>query len=167
LASGGGALRVAIFGATGLAGTGVVRAWLEDPRVAEVRAVTRRALSLAEPGLNEIHCENFLELEPIAPMLRELDAVCFCLGISASKAKSKADYRRVTHVALAAGRATPIIGPRTLEPAADNLSAARVALDASDLERIDALVPPKSAAVRYYDEAAGIDTRPHRERSVV
>jgi aryl-alcohol dehydrogenase-like predicted oxidoreductase len=65
------------------------------------------------------------------------------------------------------GVTAPIIGPRTFEQAADNLGAAEVALDASDLERIDELVPPKSAAVRYYDEAAGIDTRPHRQRSVI
>lgn len=78
----------------------------------------------------------------------------------------------VSQVALAwcatqPGVTAPIIGPRTFEQAADNLSAVKVRLEATDLERIDALVPPMSAAVRYYDEAAGKDFRPHAHRSVV
>ena len=63
--------------------------------------------------------------------------------------------------------AAPIIGPRTFEQVEDNLGAVNVALDTTDFERIDALVPPYSAAVRYYDEAAAADFRPHGHRSVV
>jgi aryl-alcohol dehydrogenase-like predicted oxidoreductase len=65
------------------------------------------------------------------------------------------------------GVTAPIIGPRTFEQAEDNLGAADVKLVASDFERIDALVPPRSVAVRYYDAAAGVDFRPSRHRSVV
>jgi hypothetical protein len=42
-----------------------------------------------------------------------------------------------------------------------------VRLDPADFERIDALVPPRSVAVRYYDRAAGVDFRPHGYRSVL
>jgi len=105
-------LRVAIFGATGLAGTGIVRAWLGDPRVAEVLAVTRRPLPVGAPGLREVHCEDFLDLEPISEALTGVDAVCFALGISASQAKSQEQYRRITHdFALAAGHATLAASP--------------------------------------------------------
>ncbi len=101
------ALRVAIFGPTGVAGTGVRQAWLEDPRVVEVRAVTRRTLPLSSPGLTEVRCEDFLDLSAIASSLEGLDAVCFCLGISASQAKSRAEYRTITHdFALAAALTT-------------------------------------------------------------
>jgi aryl-alcohol dehydrogenase-like predicted oxidoreductase len=65
------------------------------------------------------------------------------------------------------GVTAPIIGPRTFEQIEDNLGAVEVALEASDFERIDALVPPCSVAVRYYDEAAGTDFRAHHHRSVV
>jgi aryl-alcohol dehydrogenase-like predicted oxidoreductase len=65
------------------------------------------------------------------------------------------------------GITAPIIGPRTFEQAQDNLGAVKVRLEPEDLERIDALVPPKSAAVRYYDEAMGLDFEPHQQRSVV
>ena len=34
-------------------------------------------------------------------------------------------------------------------------------------ERIDALVPPRGVAVRYYDAAAAADFGPHRHKSVV
>jgi aryl-alcohol dehydrogenase-like predicted oxidoreductase len=65
------------------------------------------------------------------------------------------------------GVTAPIIGPRTFEQAADNLGAANVVLGREDFERIDALVPPRSAAVRYYDRASAADFRPHGYRSVV
>jgi aryl-alcohol dehydrogenase-like predicted oxidoreductase len=65
------------------------------------------------------------------------------------------------------GVTAPIIGPRTFEQVEDNLGAVKVRLDAPDFERIDALVPPRSAAVRYYDEAGGADFRAHANRSVV
>jgi len=109
LGAGGGVqpgLRVAIFGPTGLAGTGVLHAWLRDPRVSAVRAVTRRPLSARDSKLEEVHCEDFLDLAPVAASLAGLDAVCFCLGISASQVDSRDEYRRITYdFALAAGRA--------------------------------------------------------------
>jgi uncharacterized protein YbjT (DUF2867 family) len=104
--------RVAIFGPTGLAGTGVLQVWLGDPRVSEVRAVTRRSLPASHPRLEEVRCRDFLNLDPIAESLAGLDAVCFCLGISASQARSRAEYRRITHdFALEAGRATLAASP--------------------------------------------------------
>jgi aryl-alcohol dehydrogenase-like predicted oxidoreductase len=65
------------------------------------------------------------------------------------------------------GVTAPIIGPRTLEQVTDNLGAVDVALDAEDFSRIDALAPPCSATVAYYDKARGLDLRPHRHRVVL
>ena len=65
------------------------------------------------------------------------------------------------------GVTAPIIGPRTFAQAEDNLGALDVALEANDFARIDALVPPRSVAVRYHDAAAGVDFRPSRHRSVL
>jgi len=65
------------------------------------------------------------------------------------------------------GVTAPIIGPRTFEQVADNLGAVEVSLDQDDFDRIDALVPPHSVAVRYYDRANAVDFRPHTHRSVV
>ena len=105
-------LRVAIFGATGLAGTGVLRAWLDDPSLVEARVITRRPLALNDPRVTEDVRKDFLDLDPVASALAGVDAVCFCLGISASQAKDRADYYRITHdMALAAGRATCAASP--------------------------------------------------------
>lgn len=65
------------------------------------------------------------------------------------------------------GVTSPIIGPRTFAQAEDNLGATEFRLEAADSARIDALVPPRSAAVRYYDAAAGVDFRPSRHRSLL
>ncbi len=92
--------------------------------------------------------------------------------IDALRAMAKDKGCSVSQVALAwcceqPGITAPIIGPRTFEQADDNLGAVDVSLEPEDLERIDALVPPRSAVVRYYDEAAGADFRPNTHRSIV
>jgi len=88
--------------------------------------------------------------------------------------RSIAEEKRcsVSQVALAwcaaqPGVTAPIIGPRTFEQVEDNLGAANVRLDPADFSRIDALVPPRSVALRYYDRAIATDFRPHSHRSVV
>jgi aryl-alcohol dehydrogenase-like predicted oxidoreductase len=58
------------------------------------------------------------------------------------------------------GVTAPIIGPRTKEQLVDNLGAVNVAVSAEDLERLDAIAPPKSASLRYYDAAMGLDFKP-------
>ncbi len=78
----------------------------------------------------------------------------------------------VSQVALAwcaaqPGVTAPIIGPRTFEQAHDNLGSVDVKLEPADFDRVDALAPPRSAVVRYYDEALGIDFGTHTQRSVV
>ena len=62
------------------------------------------------------------------------------------------------------GVTAPIIGPRTLAQLVDNLGALDVTLDADDAARIDALAPPMSATLRYYDAAMAVDTKPNLGR---
>ncbi|MDX1561726.1 MAG: aldo/keto reductase [Gammaproteobacteria bacterium] len=62
------------------------------------------------------------------------------------------------------GVTAPIIGPRTMDQLVDNLGALDVEITADDNARIDALVPPKSATMRYYDAAIAIDTHPNLGR---
>jgi aryl-alcohol dehydrogenase-like predicted oxidoreductase len=59
------------------------------------------------------------------------------------------------------GVTAPIIGPRTVEQLVDNLGALKVTITDEDRARIDALAPPKSVTLRYYDAAFGTDTRPN------
>lgn len=89
-------LRVAVFGATGLAGSEVVRQCLDDPRIGEVRAVTRRPAGVAHAKLREVECADFADLAPVVAELTGLDACFFCLGIAQAQARDEAHYRQVT-----------------------------------------------------------------------
>jgi len=59
------------------------------------------------------------------------------------------------------GISAPIIGPRTMEQLIDNLGAIGVEMTAQDFERVDAVAPPKSVTLPYYDASLGVDTRPN------
>ena len=62
------------------------------------------------------------------------------------------------------GVTAPIIGPRTLEQALDNLGSAGVTITDEDCARIDAFAPPLAATLRYYDAAMAIDFKPNLVR---
>jgi aryl-alcohol dehydrogenase-like predicted oxidoreductase len=62
------------------------------------------------------------------------------------------------------GVTAPIIGPRTLDQLVDNLGALEVEIAPADLERVDAVVAPKSTTMRYYDAALATDTGPNLGR---
>jgi uncharacterized protein YbjT (DUF2867 family) len=87
--------RIVIFGATGLAGGGVLRACLAASEVAMIVAITRRPLELAGPKLREVHCEDFKNLDSIACEVGSVDACFYCLGTSSSGV-SEAQYRVIT-----------------------------------------------------------------------
>jgi len=62
------------------------------------------------------------------------------------------------------GVTAPIIGPRTLEQALDNLGSANVKIADEDRALIDAFAPPLGATLRYYDAAMAIDFKPNLGR---
>ena len=62
------------------------------------------------------------------------------------------------------GVSAPIIGPRTLEQATDNLGASKVTITDQDRARIDEIAPPLAATLRYYDAAMAIDFKPNFAR---
>ena len=88
-------MKVLLFGATGLAGSGVLRACLESPGVTELRAVVRRSTGVGNAKLREITHDNFLDYSAIANEFAGVDACLFCLGISVTQVPDEADYRRI------------------------------------------------------------------------
>jgi uncharacterized protein YbjT (DUF2867 family) len=98
-------LSVAIFGATGTAGSAVLRACVTDSRFARVVAVTRRALNVDASKLQEVLCRDFLDMEPIGEQLADHNVCFYCLGVSQARVRDPARYREITlDYTLAAAR---------------------------------------------------------------
>ncbi len=91
------------------------------------------------------------------------DTIDMLAGMAAEKGCSMSQLA-LAWCASQPGVTAPIVGPRTLEQITDNLGAVDVEITADDRGRIDALVPPCSVAVRYFDRANALDLRPHRHR---
>jgi uncharacterized protein YbjT (DUF2867 family) len=95
-AIGGHAMRVIVFGATGMVGQGVVRECLLDPRVESVLAIGRTASGNEHAKLQERVLGDVTALSSIEADLEGRDACFFCLGVS-SAGMSEVDYRRLTY----------------------------------------------------------------------
>jgi putative NADH-flavin reductase len=63
-------IQAVIFGATGLAGSGVLDECLKHPRVTKVTVVSRRSTGKRHDKLNEIIHQNFLDYSSIENSLR-------------------------------------------------------------------------------------------------
>jgi uncharacterized protein YbjT (DUF2867 family) len=100
-----GAMKVILFGATGMVGQGALRECLLDPGVENVLAVVRRSTGQRHEKLREIVHRDFLDFSTIEGELAGYDACLFALGVS-SAGMSEPDYVRVTYdVTMAAARA--------------------------------------------------------------
>jgi uncharacterized protein YbjT (DUF2867 family) len=98
-------MRVAIYGATGMIGGGVLRECLLDPEVREVVAIGRRPSGKSDLKLRDLVLPDMLDYASIQPELVGFDACFLCLGIS-STGLSEQEYSEVTYeYALAAARA--------------------------------------------------------------
>jgi uncharacterized protein YbjT (DUF2867 family) len=98
-------VRVAIFGASGMVGGGVLLECLDDSRVDSVLVIGRTPTGIRHPKLEEILHANFFDYASIRPRFAGLDACFFCLGVT-SAGKSEAEYTRLTYdLTLAAARA--------------------------------------------------------------
>jgi hypothetical protein len=89
-------MRVALFGATGMVGQGVLRECLRDDTVSQIVCVGRTSLGMQHPKIEALVTEDLFELERLEGRLRGLDACFFCLGVS-SAGMSEEDYRRLTY----------------------------------------------------------------------
>ena len=98
-------MRVAIFGASGMVGGGVLLECLDDPRVDGVLIVGRTPTGVRHPKLEEILHADFFDYSSLGSRFAGLDACFFCLGVT-SAGKSEAEYTRLTYdLTLAAARA--------------------------------------------------------------
>jgi uncharacterized protein YbjT (DUF2867 family) len=103
-------MRVILFGATGMVGSGVLRECLRDEGIEQVLVIGRSATGLADLKLRELVVPDMFETSA-AGDLRGYDACFFCLGVSAA-GMSEADYTRLTFdLTLAWARALAAVNP--------------------------------------------------------
>lgn len=92
-------LRAAVWGASGAAGSEVLRQCLTEPRIGEIVAFTRRPLAIDprdRARVVEVHVADFLDMTQHRGALRDVDVAFWCLGVSQLAEPKKEGYRRVT-----------------------------------------------------------------------
>lgn len=94
-------LRAALWGATGAAGSEVLRQCLAEPRIGEIVAFTRRPLAVdmaqsAGTRVKQIHVDDFLDMSPHSRALRHVDVVFWCVGVSQLTEPDPRAYRVIT-----------------------------------------------------------------------
>lgn len=104
-------MRVVLFGATGMVGSGVLIECLDHPHVDSVLVVGRRPLGLEHERLEELIVEDMFDLASVRDRLTGFDACFFCLGVSAA-GMSEGDYHRITFdLTLAVARVLAEVSP--------------------------------------------------------
>ena len=91
-----GAVKIILFGGTGMVGQGVLRECLLDPEVTQVLSVARSSTGQKHEKLRELLHKDFTNFSAVQGELTGYDACFFCLGVS-SAGMNEADYTRVTY----------------------------------------------------------------------
>jgi len=106
------AMKVILFGATGMVGQGVLRECLLDATVQSVLAIVRSPTGQRHAKLREIVHDDFLDYSAIESELTGYDACFFCLGVSAV-GMNEERYRHLTYdITLAAARTLARLNPQ-------------------------------------------------------
>lgn len=98
-------MKIIITGATGTAGSEVLRQALADPEISDVLVLSRRPLDVTGAKLKTVLLNDFLDYAGNVSQFAGYDACLWCLGISQTEV-SKQDYEKITFdYALAAAQA--------------------------------------------------------------
>jgi uncharacterized protein YbjT (DUF2867 family) len=89
-------MKIALFGASGMVGQGVLRECLLDPEVASVLCIGRSPTGQQNPKLQELTVPHLPDLTAVERELSGIDACLFCLGVSAA-GMNEESYRRITY----------------------------------------------------------------------
>jgi uncharacterized protein YbjT (DUF2867 family) len=107
------AVKVILFGGTGMVGQGALRESLLDPEVTSVLSIVRAPSGQQQhPKLRELVHGDFFDFSPIEGELSGYDAAFFCLGAT-SAGKSEEQYSRVTFdITVAAAKPLARLNPK-------------------------------------------------------
>jgi uncharacterized protein YbjT (DUF2867 family) len=104
-------IKLILTGATGLAGSEVLRQSLCDPEVETITTLSRRAVGQSSPKLRQIVHDDYLNYSGILPRLEGHDACLWCLGISQNEVSAE-EYRKITlDYAIAGAKAMLAVNP--------------------------------------------------------
>lgn len=92
---GGAGRSVAIFGATGMVGVEVLHVCLDDPDVARVVTVGRRATGIRHAKLREVVVPDLNDLSAAADALGDVDLVVYAVGVYTGRV-SEAEFFHIT-----------------------------------------------------------------------
>lgn len=98
-------ISIVVTGATGTAGSEVIRQALTDNSIDKVTAMVRRPLNLSHSKLNMVIHKDFMDYTGLTDLFKQNDACIWCQGISQSLV-NKEEYIRLTYdYTLAAAQA--------------------------------------------------------------
>jgi uncharacterized protein YbjT (DUF2867 family) len=104
-------IKVILTGATGLAGSEVLRQGLADSRVQSITVVSRKPVAQSHPKIVQVVHENYLDYSAIQSQLADHDACLWCLGVSQNEVSAE-EYRKITlDYAIAGAKAMLAINP--------------------------------------------------------
>ena len=104
-------MKVIIFGATGMIGSGVLQECLDDPAIRSALVLGRSTCRVQHEKLREIIRPDFFDYSEIEEELGGYDACFFCLGVSAAR-MSEEDYHRLTYeLTMAAAETLVALNP--------------------------------------------------------
>ena len=89
------ALKIILFGASGMVGAGALREALDAPEVESVLSIGRRSCGVQHPKLRELQLPDLFDFAAVEPQLVGYDACIWAVGIS-SVGLDEAAYARVT-----------------------------------------------------------------------
>jgi uncharacterized protein YbjT (DUF2867 family) len=91
-------VKAVLFGATGLAGSGVLEECLEHPQVEKLTIITRKKTGKKKhKKVNEVIHKDFLDYSKIKDELSDHNTCFYCLGISQGDVGNKKKYTRITY----------------------------------------------------------------------
>jgi uncharacterized protein YbjT (DUF2867 family) len=90
-------MKILVLGATGTAGSGILRACLASPAVRDVRVIARRPPAEVHEKLTVLLHDDYLDYAKVQAAFEDLHACLHALGISVRQTSGEAEYRRITH----------------------------------------------------------------------
>jgi uncharacterized protein YbjT (DUF2867 family) len=88
-------MKIVLFGATGMVGSGVLREALADPNVTSVLSISRRTCGISDRKLRELLLPDLFDVEAAESEIAGYDACLWAVGVS-SVGQDEASYAKVT-----------------------------------------------------------------------